>query len=163
MKKNYLVFGGSALLILIVVLLLTLDGRSLFSGASRTSLITGSDLSLSVDSSPESKILELSPSPAESAAPAPIRDFVFTANNFSYSLPEIKVNKGDLVRVVLQNVDGTHDLRIDEFNVATRVLKAGEEQMVEFVADKTGVFEYYCSVGIHRQMGMKGYLNVVVE
>jgi plastocyanin len=32
---------------------------------------------------------------------------------------------------------------------------------IEFVANKKGKFEYYCSVGEHRAMGMKG--NLVVE
>jgi len=31
---------------------------------------------------------------------------------------------------------------------------------VEFVADQEGAFEYYCSVGNHRQQGMKGTLIV---
>jgi uncharacterized cupredoxin-like copper-binding protein len=31
---------------------------------------------------------------------------------------------------------------------------------VQFVADKTGTFEFYCSVGNHRQMGMVGTLVV---
>ena len=31
---------------------------------------------------------------------------------------------------------------------------------VTVVSDKTGSFEYYCSVGTHRQMGMKGTLTV---
>ena len=30
----------------------------------------------------------------------------------------------------------------------------------EFTADKVGSFEYYCSVGSHRSMGMKGVLKV---
>jgi len=32
---------------------------------------------------------------------------------------------------------------------------------VEFVANKVGTFEYYCEVGDHKQMGMKG--NLIVE
>ncbi|KKT09719.1 MAG: Plastocyanin [candidate division WWE3 bacterium GW2011_GWB2_43_22] len=57
-------------------------------------------------------------------------------------------------------MEGTHDLRLDEFNVATKLLKAGETDTVEFTADKAGVFEYYCSVGEHRKMGMVGTLTV---
>ena len=32
---------------------------------------------------------------------------------------------------------------------------------VEFTVDKTGTFEYYCSVGQHRANGMVG--NLIVE
>src|SRR3990167_2264983 len=58
--------------------------------------------------------------------------------------------------MTVKNVKGTHDLKIDEFNAATRTLNAGETQTISFVADKVGTFEYYCSVGNHRAMGMVG-------
>jgi len=57
-------------------------------------------------------------------------------------------------------MEGTHDFVIDEFNVATKMTKTGETDTVEFIADKAGVFEYYCSVGEHRKMGMVGTLTV---
>ncbi|MEY4731380.1 MAG: hypothetical protein RL681_326, partial [Candidatus Parcubacteria bacterium] len=46
------------------------------------------------------------------------------------------------------------------FNAATKVLTDGQSETIEFVANKAGTFEYYCSVGSHRQMGMKGTLTV---
>ena len=53
-----------------------------------------------------------------------------------------------------------HDFMIDEFEVATNQIGDGEEEEMEFVADKIGTFEYYCSVGNHRAQGMKGKLIV---
>ena len=147
------------MLILVIAMLLMYGDRDFFSGAPAGSM--SPDASQAASPTPSS-LVDVSLS-ASVSVEAPVRDFIFTASDFKYSLSEIKVNKGDLVRIVLQNTDGTHDLRIDEFNVATRMLKAGEEQMVEFVADKTGTFEFYCSIGTHRQMGMKGFLNVVAE
>jgi hypothetical protein len=44
-------------------------------------------------------------------------------------------------------------------NLAEQV-GAGASDVVEFTADKAGTFEYYCSVGNHRAMGMKGTLTV---
>ena len=156
MDKNYLIFGGSALLILVVVLLLVFGGREFFSGAPAGSV--SPDVSQVVSPTPSSPVdASLS---ASVSVEAPIRDFVFTASNYKYSLSEIRVKKGDRVKIVLQNTEGMHDLRIDEFNVETRRLQAGEEQMVEFIASKAGTFEYYCSVGTHRLMGMKGALIV---
>ena len=68
----------------------------------------------------------------------------------------------DPAYVTLKNSEGFHDLVIDEFKVATPMLKtAGETAIIEFVVDKAGIFEYYCSVGTHRAMGMKG--NLIVE
>lgn len=80
--------------------------------------------------------------------------------NFSFSPSEIKVKKGDTVTINFKSVGGFHDLKIDELNVATKQLQDGENDSVTFVADKAGTFEFYCSVGQHRQMGMVGTLVV---
>lgn len=70
--------------------------------------------------------------------------------------PDIRVRAGDLVRIELRSVEGRHDVVIDELGVASDIIGAGESTFVEFVADQTGEFEYYCSVGSHREMGMAG-------
>lgn len=44
--------------------------------------------------------------------------------------------------------------------VKTKVINGGETDTVEFTPDKAGSFEYYCSVGKHRAMGMKGTVTV---
>ena len=49
-----------------------------------------------------------------------------------------------------------HDWVLDEFNAKTKVIQGGQTDTVEFTASKAGTFEYYCSVGQHRQMGMVG-------
>lgn len=85
-----------------------------------------------------------------------IKEFTVLGENFKFSISQLKVKKGDTVRITFKNVMGTHDWRLDEFNAKTKILKSGEQETVEFVADKTGTFEYYCSIGSHRQMGMKG-------
>ncbi|MFA6304411.1 MAG: cupredoxin domain-containing protein [Patescibacteria group bacterium] len=90
-----------------------------------------------------------------------VKTFTVIAKNFSFSLPEIRVNNGDIVKIILDNQEGFHDILIDEFNVKSAQLKANQQTEVTFTADKTGTFEYYCSVGQHRAMGMKG--NLIVE
>lgn len=89
------------------------------------------------------------------------KTFVVEGGNFTYSVPEIKVKQGDTVSITFVNKEGFHDLVIDEFNVKTKQLQANQEETIEFVADEAGTFEYYCSVGQHRQMGMVG--NLIVE
>jgi plastocyanin len=96
-----------------------------------------------------------------SASEGTVKTFTVAAENFSFTLPEIKVKMGDTVKITLENKEGMHDWVIDEFNARTKLLKAGESDTIEFVANKVGSFEYYCSVGSHRQMGMKG--NLIVE
>lgn len=86
--------------------------------------------------------------------------FTVTGQNFSFAPAQLKVKKGDVVKIVFKNAEGFHDLVLDEFNVRTSQLKAGAEEAVIFKADKTGSFEYYCSVGTHRAMGMTGLLTV---
>jgi len=89
-----------------------------------------------------------------------VNEFTVEARNFRFSVEEMKVKQGDTVRVVFSNGEGLHDWTIDEFSAKTKQLKAGESEAIEFVADKIGTFEYYCSVGTHRQMGMVGKLIV---
>lgn len=89
-----------------------------------------------------------------------IQDFEMTASNYEFSLKEIKVKVGDTVRVTVNAEDGTHDWVIDEFNARTQYLSDGQAESVVFVADQAGEFEYYCSVGDHRAMGMVGKLIV---
>lgn len=83
-----------------------------------------------------------------------------SASNFKFDNEEIRVKKGDVVRINLKVTEGFHDWVVDEFAAKTAQVKTGEVTTVDFVADKEGVFEYYCSVGSHRQMGMVGKLIV---
>jgi cytochrome c oxidase subunit 2 len=79
---------------------------------------------------------------------------------FEFSIKEIRVKEGDRVRINLTTTEGLHDWVVDEFSASTRRLAAGETDFVEFTADQVGIFEYYCSVGTHREMGMVGKLIV---
>jgi nitrite reductase (NO-forming) len=81
--------------------------------------------------------------------------------NYSFTPNQITVKKGDTVKVTFMNTGGFHDFILDEFNVKTKTIKDGESDTVQFVADKAGTFEFYCGVGQHRQMGMKG--NLIVQ
>lgn len=83
-----------------------------------------------------------------------------SSSNFKFDPTTITVKKGDRVRVTLNNTGGTHDWVVDEFNAKTKQITGSGTDTVEFVADQAGTFEYYCSVGTHRQMGMVGKLIV---
>lgn len=112
------------------------------------------EVTATIDNSPQ-KTNEVTTSPS-----ANIKIFTITANNFNFSLPEIKVKKDDNVKIILKNTDGFHDWVLDEFNAKTSKIGTGKESEIQFIADKTGTFEYYCSVGNHRQQGMRGKLIV---
>jgi plastocyanin len=89
-----------------------------------------------------------------------VKEFTVVGSNFKFEPSVLSVNKGDTVKITFKDINGFHDFRIDEFNVATKQMQEGNEQTVTFIADKAGSFEYYCSVGEHRAMGMKGTLTV---
>jgi len=100
------------------------------------------------------------PPPAAVETAPGVKEFTVTGKNFAFDATTLAVNKGDTVRITFKNMEGFHDWKIDEFNASTKQLKSPGEETIEFVADKAGSFEYYCSVGKHRAMGMKGTLTV---
>lgn len=89
-----------------------------------------------------------------------IVEITVDASNFSFSEESITVNEGDTVRITLMNTQGVHDLRVEGYDVGTSIINVGQSETFEFVADEVGTFEYYCSVGTHRAMGMVGELIV---
>ncbi|MBI1754664.1 cupredoxin domain-containing protein [Candidatus Azambacteria bacterium] len=90
-----------------------------------------------------------------------VKTFSVSGQNFSFTPSEIRVKKGDKVRINFTNAGGwPHDWVVDGFNAQAPQVEAGKSSSVEFTADKAGTFEYYCSVGQHRQQGMVGKLVV---
>ena len=72
----------------------------------------------------------------------------------------ITVKKGDIVKITFVSADGSHDWVLDAFDARTPIINSGKSAVVEFVASQSGQFEFYCSVGSHRQLGMVGTLVV---
>lgn len=100
------------------------------------------------------------PHPTSPAGKVAVKEFTVEGQPFSFTPNTITVKQGDTVTIVFKNIKGMHDFKIDEFDVATKKAAEGESDTVQFLADKKGSFEYYCSVGHHRAMGMKGTLIV---
>lgn len=96
----------------------------------------------------------------ETMAKGTVKEFTVTGSPFKDVPNKISVKKGDTVKITFKNSLGTHDFVIDEFNVRTKILPAGGEETVQFVASKTGTYNYYCSVDSHRAQGMEGTLTV---
>lgn len=91
------------------------------------------------------------------------REIIVSGSNFKFSPAALSVKNGEKIKIIFKNEGGYHDFTINEFNVATKKINGGEEDAVEFIADKAGQFEYYCSIGNHRAMGMRGTLVVIEE
>ena len=76
--------------------------------------------------------------------------------------PDLTVQPGDVVEIVLANADGIqHNLSVPEFNAQSDdVIQSGQETKLVFTAEKEGAFSYYCEIPGHRQAGMEGKLIV---
>ncbi len=108
-------------------------------------------------------VASVSPSVLSSASPVSgpgIKEFTVIGTNYSFAPKTITVNKGDKVKINFKDNGGFHDLVIEGLNVATKRISQGSMDTVEFTADTAGSFEYYCSVGSHRQQGMFGTLII---
>lgn len=108
----------------------------------------------------EVKVVQEEPISQTMKIESKVKEFTITGGAYFFKPNVMEVNKGDTVKITLVNSGGFHDLVIDEFNARTKQLQSGQSETITFVADKAGTFEYYCSVGSHRAMGMKGILTV---
>ncbi len=108
----------------------------------------------------ESMMKKESPTPAETGAMMMEQKITVTGSNFAFSPNTITAKKGQKVTVTFKSDGGFHDFAIDEFNVKSDIVGSGKSVDVSFTPDKTGTFEFYCSVGNHRAMGMVGKLIV---
>lgn len=87
-------------------------------------------------------------------AAADVKEFGIKAFRFGYSPDTINVNKGDKVKITIENTDTKHGIRIPSLGLAGN-------DVVEFSADTAGEFEWLCNVMCgsgHREM--KGKLIV---
>lgn len=80
--------------------------------------------------------------------------------SFYFKPNQIKVKMGEKVKIIFKVSGGPHNFVIDEFGVQTKLTAGGETSEVEFTPNKADTFEFYCSLGNHRAMGMKGTLIV---
>jgi nitrite reductase (NO-forming) len=76
--------------------------------------------------------------------------------------PDLVLHQGERAQINLINGEGAeHDIVIDLYGVrSTHVVGKGASTTISFIADKTGVFTYYCSVPGHREAGMLGKLRI---
>lgn len=89
-----------------------------------------------------------------------IKQIELVASNFKFEPDSFAVNVGDTVTISFKNTEGFHDFTIDEFKVKSKTIEAGATEQITFIADKKGTFQFYCSIGQHKAMGMVGTLVV---
>lgn len=76
--------------------------------------------------------------------------------------PDLRVNVGDVVEIVLENGDGIlHNVAVEGYNFKSEdVISIGSVTRMVFKVDQEGVYPYYCAIPGHRQAGMEGRLIV---
>lgn len=90
-----------------------------------------------------------------------VREITIEGSEFKFSINTLTFKNGQPVRLIFKNAgEMPHDWVVDELEVRTKIIEGGQEDVIEFTPDKAGAYEYYCSVGKHREMGMKGKLTV---
>lgn len=87
--------------------------------------------------------------------------FNVVAKRFEFTPSTITVSKGDKVVINISSLDATHGFALSDFGINEEI-RQGEMKQITFVADKTGTFEFYCSVYCGTgHPDMKGKLTVV--
>ena len=67
-----------------------------------------------------------------------------TAKKYEFEPAQIRVKKGDHVKLLITAVDHDHGFKLAAFHVDQK-LKKGETTTVEFTPDQTGTFPFECS------------------
>lgn len=78
-----------------------------------------------------------------SAAGARAETVELVASSEGFRPKVVNVRKGDAVRLSLSSADGEHCFALDAWRIEKRV-RAGKATVVDFVAEKTGTFPFYC-------------------
>ncbi|PIN87528.1 cytochrome C oxidase subunit II [Candidatus Woesearchaeota archaeon CG10_big_fil_rev_8_21_14_0_10_32_24] len=67
------------------------------------------------------------------------------AKKWEFIPSEIKVKKGDKIKLTIYSEDVAHGIVLPEFDVNLQ-FQPGETREVEFIADKVGIFTFSCNV-----------------
>jgi cytochrome c oxidase subunit 2 len=153
----------------LVVLVLLVGGFMIFQGKSTPQpspqpdqLGAATQATQAPEMSPMSEASSSSESAMEASGSAEegVKQFTVTGSNFKFEPNTLTVKKGDKVKIIFNNAQGFHDFVLPDFKVQTKPVGANQPAIITFTADKAGTFQYYCSVGNHKAMGMVGTLTV---
>jgi len=83
-----------------------------------------------------------------------VRVIQMRAFQFNFDPNPVIVNEGEKIKLVVTSTDVTHGISIAEFGVNVKLFP-GRPSIIDFTADKSGTFIFYCSVPCgagHRSM-----------
>jgi plastocyanin len=88
------------------------------------------------------------------------KELTVKLSNFKITPPIQRVDSGERIRINVVNVEGEHNLFIEGYNLKTESVNSSNTQVIEFRANQTGTFAFWCEVRDHRSRGMEGQLIV---
>jgi len=141
--------------------ILSVLGLILLSGCTTTQPTTttsSSSVSSSVTTTSASSITTTASQ--TSTATANVKSFTVTEHSFAIDPATITVNKGDSVKITVISNDIGHNFCIESYGICSNTVSSGQSTILNFVANQTGTFAYYCSIDGHRNLGMVGQLIV---
>lgn len=98
--------------------------------------------------------------PNNQQASTETKEFDVIAKQWDFSPNTITVNEGDNVILNIESIDVNHGFALTTFGIS-EFLSPGNTVKVEFVADKTGTFSFFCNVSCGSgHGGMRGTLVV---
>lgn len=122
-------------------------------------LLVGVGFLLGKNSNKDNKDIQTEVVSGEDYTPM-LREIALDMSDYSFGKDEIRVRKGDTIKITFSNTGAGHSFVVNEFSINTNEIKNGESKTVEFLADKIGTFEYYSNIGDDRTLGMKGRLVI---
>lgn len=75
-----------------------------------------------------------------------VKDIYIKGTNWNFAVTGESINQGDVVRLHITGSEGVHGIAIPGLGVNSNPIPVGEERTIEFVASKSGSFEYFCNV-----------------
>jgi plastocyanin len=103
------------------------------------------------------------PASTQVATPTPTvhTNLTVTGKEYSMSPNKLQVAKGSIVKITFTN-NGTmpHNFTIPSLGAGSKTVSPGQSDTVQFTATTSGTFDFYCSIGNHRSLGMSGTITV---
>jgi plastocyanin len=105
-------------------------------------------------------LTQITPSPASSSS-AQVQKVTVVGTEYAFNPSTFTLKKGQPAEITFKNMGAfPHNLTIADLNLKTKTIQPGEEDTIQFTPDKTGQFEFLCTVPGHADKGMKGTLTV---
>lgn len=82
------------------------------------------------------------------------------AEDIIWDTISMDAKQGQTISITIQNKGALdHNFTIEELGLDVDI-SPGEEQIITFLVDETGEYEYICNVPGHREAGMTGTLTI---